>query len=318
MKPPQIQQPKRSSRRGSARSRIRAQAKTTARKKPKAKKTAKGKTSPKKKARPTRAKAEPEEKSGSFRRVFIFLLVTGIAIYGVFFLKNHPDVVKNFFESKAGVADPIPDPIRYEDLKDKLASERQMLKSRFINALTAEEQDEILLESGKLLEVAMPELMRCWLGHPWDFNGTATVPGEGKIACGYFVSVIMRDAGFKVNRITLAQQPSQNIIRTFIPDKKDLAITSGIPYQEYVNSVESKYDGINIVGLDKHVAFIVIENGKLRFIHSGGLKKQVVDEDYQKAHSLEVSRYRVIGNITSNKSALLKWLLGDAFETVKR
>ncbi|HEY1086629.1 MAG TPA: hypothetical protein VGE37_03005, partial [Archangium sp.] len=35
-----------------------------------------------------------------------------------------------------------------------------------------------------------------WAGTVWDFNGTSTVPGEGKIACGYDVTTVLEQAGF--------------------------------------------------------------------------------------------------------------------------
>ena len=158
-------------------------------------------------------------------------------------------------------------------------------------------------------------MMRCWLGHPWDFNGIATIPGEGEIACGYFVSTIMRDAGFKINRIRVAQQPSQNIIRTFVDKREFFEIKTNTPYQEYVDDITKNYQGIQIVGLDKHVAFIVIKDGEMRFIHSGGLQKCVVDEGRNEAHSLENSNYRVISNISRNRNAIKKWILGKPFST---
>ena len=158
-------------------------------------------------------------------------------------------------------------------------------------------------------------MMRCWLGHPWDFNGTATVPGEGKIACGYFVSVIMRDAGFKIDRIRVAQQPSQNIIRTFVNTSNNYEIKTQTPYNQYLQHITQKYEGIHIVGLDKHVAFIVIKNGNMRFIHSGGLLRKVVDEAPDEAYALEHSNYRVISNISRNPQVIRRWLLGESFPT---
>lgn len=158
-------------------------------------------------------------------------------------------------------------------------------------------------------------MMRCWLGHPWDFNGTATIPGEGKIACGYFVSVIMRDAGFKINRIRVAQQPSQNIIRTFVNTSQHFEVKSNTPYNQYVNDISNKSDGIHIVGLDNHVAFIVIKDRQMRFIHSGGLLRRVVDEAPDQAYALEHSNYRVISNISRNPNVIKKWILGETFPT---
>lgn len=55
-------------------------------------------------------------------------------------------------------------------------------------------------------------LMPCWYGTPWDFNGCTADPGKGSIACGYFVTTVLRDAGLQLNRIRLAQSPSGIII----------------------------------------------------------------------------------------------------------
>ena len=89
---------------------------------------------------------------------------------------------------------------------------------------------------GSVLEQALPAMMRCWLGTPWDFNGTAKGPGAGKIACGYFVATVLKDAGFQVDRYQLAQQPSENILRSFLPkDACDLSV--GKDYQAFASDV---------------------------------------------------------------------------------
>jgi hypothetical protein len=211
---------------------------------------------------------------------------------------------------------PIPDPEKYAALTAQIIAERDKLKTRYLNAATRAEQTQIIDEASVLLENTLPEMMRCWLGHPWDFHGTATTPGEGKIACGYFITVIMRDAGFNINRIKVAQQPSQNIIRTFVNDRSAFEVKTNTPYQDYVNHITKNYEGIHIVGLDKHVAFIVIKDQEMRFIHSGGLQYCVVDEDKTNAHALEHSNYRVISNISRNPQVLKMWILNEGFPTV--
>jgi hypothetical protein len=210
----------------------------------------------------------------------------------------------------------IPDPEKYATLRAQLIAQRDKLKARYLVADTRAEQAQIIDEASVLLENILPEMMRCWRGHPWDYNGTATIPGEGKIACGYFVSVVMRDAGFDINRIKVAQQPSQNIIRTFVNDRTAYEVKSNTPYQDYVSHITNNYEGIHIVGLDKHVAFIVIKDKEMRFIHSGGLHLCVVDEDKNDAYALEHSNYRVISNISRNPIVLKKWILNEAFPTV--
>lgn len=262
---------------------------------------------------------EETKKSSGFGCFFLTLLLLGAAGYGLYAKSDQVSQLdfSKYFKGGSVESEESPDPVAYEQLKTQLANERSQLQQAFINAETAAEQEAVLDDASVLLERMMPQLMRCWLGTPWDFNGTATIPGEGKIACGYYVSVIMRDAGFKVQRIKLAQQPSQRILRTFVPTKKDYWVSGGMPYDEYATRISGKYEGINIVGLDKHVAFVVVKNGELRFVHSGGLLRKVVDESKEDAHALKVSNYRVIGNLSRNRAMLQKWVLDDDFPTAK-
>lgn len=203
---------------------------------------------------------------------------------------------------------PQPQPEKYASLKEDLAIRRQRLAKRYGNAQSETERNAILQESRTLLEAVLPEMMRCWLGTPWDFHGTSQTPGEGKIACGYFVSTIMRDAGFRLHRIKLAQQASQTILRTFV-DKSRTTIRVAVEYQTYLEWVASKPKGVYIVGLDNHVGFIVHNDNGIHFIHSSGSDPFcVVDEVDEQASALKKSRYRVIGNVTAEKETLKKWL----------
>ncbi len=259
----------------------------------------------------------PKKRGGLFGKMFLILLLgCGIMLYikrDEWKVREWSRTIKNSIRSRKTTTH-IPDPVRYEKLKQELQQKRLGLRQQYLRATTTAEQDKIIAQSQQILTQYLPKLMRCWLGHPWDFNGTATVPGEGKIACGYYVSTIMRDAGFKVKRINLAQQPSQRIIKTFV-SKNKMWICCGTDYEQYVKTLEASYPGINIIGLDHHVAFVVIENGKLHFIHSGGLTRSVVDETEADAYSLKHSNYRVVANISGYRPAILKWLLGQDFPT---
>jgi len=209
-----------------------------------------------------------------------------------------------------------PDPVRYRQLVRQLATRRAALAQRYAAARTAMEISKVIDESAELLEDSLPAMMRCWLGTPWDYHGTCEEPGGGEIACGYFVSTILRDAGFRVERIHLAQQASQQIIRTFLPPEKS-PIRVGMDYQKFLDEVTARGPGIRIVGLDQHVAFLVLPaSGEMRFIHStkadpGG----VVDEGRAEARSLRHSHYRVIGNLTRNPEVLHGWLIGAEWRT---
>lgn len=202
-----------------------------------------------------------------------------------------------------------PQPERYTLLVEDLEIRKQRLSKRYESATSREEKQQILTESRGLLEAILPEMMRCWIGTGWDFNGHCEKPGSGKIACGYYVSTVMRDAGFKLNRIKLAQQPSQTILGAFVP-RKDMTIRSGMNYDSFWELLLEKEQGIYIIGLDKHVGFLVHDGTQIRYLHSSGSAPWcVVDENRENAGSIKRSNYRVIGNLTAQEKTLENWLL---------
>ncbi len=249
------------------------------------------------------------------RRLFLLCFLAAVA-FGSW---KYRDQISVFYHRHFTTKESVeikPDPERYRALIKELERERRLLEGRYATARTPQEIKQVKKEARVILERELPKLMRCWLGTPWDFNGTAQEPGSGKIACGYFVSTIMRDAGFKIERIRLAQQPSQNIIATFLP-KKHMHIRVGKNYDDYLAELISRGAGIHIVGLDRHVAFLVVNPQEgVRFIHSSrSSAKSVVDESRDHAYALKGSNYRVNGNITANDRVLHAWLTRTPFAT---
>lgn len=212
---------------------------------------------------------------------------------------------------------PQPDPARYEVVKAETERWRLDLGKRYKTAKNKAEKDVVIAEARSFLEVALPDLMSCWLGTPWDFNGTSEKPGEGKIACGYFVATVLRDAGFKVNRYKLAREPSENILLTFLP-RKELDRRIGVSYEGYADEVRKFRSGVRIVGLDTHVGFLVSGPDGFRFLHSSGSRPWcVVDESEKEADVLKRSNYRVHGSITDNPDVIRRWLAGDKIKVRK-
>ncbi len=206
---------------------------------------------------------------------------------------------------------PSPDGEKYEVLVGELKRWREDLGEDHRNARTQAEKEAVENDARLILELVMPEMMRCWLGTAYDFNGTAEKPGEGKIACGYFVSTVIRDAGFKVNRYKLAQQPSANILRTFIPGERCL-LEVGTEYPDYADKVEKMEEGIYLVGLDTHVGFIVNRSDGIRFLHASGWRPYaVVEENRKNAGALQRSNWRMIGSLTGEPGVIRTWLAGE-------
>ncbi|MES2477234.1 MAG: hypothetical protein V4640_15725 [Verrucomicrobiota bacterium] len=203
---------------------------------------------------------------------------------------------------------PQPDPEKYATLKKDLERWRKDLAGRHAKAADAKERAVVEADARIILERALPAMMRCWLGTKYDFNGTADGPGNGKIACGYFVATVLKDAGFKVDRYQLARQASENILRTFLP-KEVCILTVDQDYQKFAADVAKREPGVYIVGLDTHVAFIVVRDGEFRFIHASGSKPWcVVEENAEEAGVLRRSSWRMLGNLTQESRVIRQWL----------
>lgn len=210
-----------------------------------------------------------------------------------------------------GIARPIPDPKTYAVLSTEIERWRIDLAQRYAKAKSPLEREVVEQDARLVLEQALPAMMRCWLGTPWDFDGTAEGPGKGKIACGYFVATVLKDAGFRVDRYRLAQQPSENILRSFLT-KESCSLTVGKPYDAFASELEQVAPGIYVIGLDTHVAFLLVEKTGFRFIHSSGSAPWcVVDEGREEAQVLRKSNWRMLGNFTGDSGVLRSWLKGE-------
>lgn len=206
---------------------------------------------------------------------------------------------------------PQPDPETYKTLASELQRWRKTLAESHHRARNDAERIAVENDARIILEQALPAMMRCWLGTPYDFNGTAPQPGCGKIACGYFVATVLMDAGFRVDRYELAKQPSENILRSFL-EKDACNLSVGKPYEAFATDLSNARPGIYLVGLDTHVAFAVSGAGGFRFIHASGSRPWcVVDEGPAEAGVLQRSNWRMIGNLTADPAVIRRWLKGE-------
>ena len=114
----------------------------------------------------------------------------------------------------------------YVGLRDNLEISRKKLAKELAGCTTSAQKTEVYNKSRRLLITYFSDsLFVCWYGTGWDFNGTTTTPRDGNIACGYFVTTLIRDAGFDIQRTKLAQCASSTMINTLCP-KNDVKIIS--------------------------------------------------------------------------------------------
>lgn len=183
--------------------------------------------------------------------------------------------------------------ITYPDFLVEVGTEREKLK------------DKPLADAKKyFFGLINDKISSYWKGTPWDFNGVTRKPGEGKIACGYFITNTMVDLGFDIERIKLAQAASSVLIDATCTNTKWCDFDGLKKYLEK----QPEYS-VFIVGLDFHTGYLTKEKNDCYFIHSNYIgAKGVTKEKIDESEALQASKVFYIGSITANDEFIKNWI----------
>jgi len=179
----------------------------------------------------------------------------------------------------------------YEEAKRDAITARNQFMLRYESELTLLQEQNLLNEINLTFQQLLTEkLAPAWYGTKWAFHGTSQKPGQGAIACGYFVTTLV----------------SKDSIRRF----------SNKPLTPFLSNLSDWGYGVYVVGLDFHVGFISVEPGGIYFIHSSYQSPYAVTRDIASESSiLSSSKYRVVGKL-EDKKFITGWLNQAKFETV--
>lgn len=167
----------------------------------------------------------------------------------------------------------------------------------------------LLLSKKYLIQLIGNDLYSYWKGTPWDFNGATTTPQKGKIACGYFVTTLLKDAGVNLNRFKLAVCPSLSMMKE-LTSSKSITNLSSLSYSQFTNCLNEYGEAVFVIGLDYHTGFIVNDGKGCWFIHSNYIYKiGVIKEKISESYALQSSKTRYVTSLTDNEKFLKNWLL---------
>ena len=239
-------------------------------------------------------------KPGRSLPLFVLLSLLGLAACGT-------GAERNRAEATPAVAPSLP----YAEIVTGIEGHRRELGEAYRAAESTAERARIRGEARDYLaRVVRDDLFPRWYGTPWDYNGTTQTPGEGAIACGYFVTTVLRDAGFRLERVRLAQVPSETMIKALVPETQ-IRRFSDVSLEDFVAAVRDEGPGLFLVGLDLHTGFLVNEAGEVSFVHASYVPpRRVFREPALTSPILGASRYRVVGKLTGSDRVLERWLAG--------
>lgn len=192
--------------------------------------------------------------------------------------------------------------INYDSCKKAIIGIKKTKKATWQNLAKAEKE--------KIVTKAITEtIIPAWIGTKWDFNGTTQTPQTGSIACGYFVTTVLQDAGFTLARTKLAQSASEQMITTLVQPKY-VQRFSNTSIENFIAAIPSKQIGLYIVGLDNHTGFIYADGKEIYFIHSTFVgTRNVQKERAINSWVLAQSKYKVLAKLSADEKILERWIL---------
>ena len=198
---------------------------------------------------------------------------------------------------------------------DKTYSATKAAVNRRRQALnTAYEAGRITLDSVRqaFTAILLDDIIPYWYGTDWSFEGHTTLPRSGQIACGYFVSTTLLDAGVRLNRFRLAQQSPEVEAKMLNFGKEAPILHSDSPYTAAAALEKQLQEGLYFIGLGSgHVGYLLKRNGQLTAIHSNYVTpSEVVAQPIMESVYVGFGTF-YLANITWNDQLLKYWLAGS-------
>ena len=166
-------------------------------------------------------------------------------------------------------------PAQFRRVLDDVSARRADLGARYATARGSRARAAIRNEARSfIVETLRRQIFPAWMGMPSGGGptSTASLPHEPGmyISCSYFLTAALQNAGLVLeSRTRFAQAPASWIQRALLPP--------GVPVHRYGNItpaelerrlVDKLGDGLYVVGLDIHVGFIDVRDGRATFVHS--------------------------------------------------
>jgi len=205
--------------------------------------------------------------------------------------------------------------VSYSELKTRAALKRDDFRREYVKHKDIGDtiaQNQVIKEAREFLLKETGVFFKAWYGTQWSFHGHTQTPKKGKIACGYFVTTVLKDMGFNIPRIRWAQLASEEMIGKMT---SKLYRFRNKPVSDIEKHIRAEGEGLFVVGLDRHVGFIYYREGKISFVHSNYYQpaKGVMSESLSGKNPLNDSHYRVVGKLF-DKEMIENWIFDYAYQ----
>ncbi|MGK4566410.1 hypothetical protein [Flavobacterium sp. 3HN19-14] len=200
----------------------------------------------------------------------------------------------------------------YTSLKEEILDKRIDFLKSYVSAGNAKKDSIIKLSRDYIFEKITSDIFNQWYGTQWNFYGQTKIPRHGKIACGYFVTTVLSDAGFNIPGDEWAKLASETFI---VRLTKNVKRFQGKPVGDVITYLKTKGNGLYMVGLDCHTGFVYVKDGEARFVHSNYYEPEigVMSQDLDSSNPLKASKYRILGRLLDDEM-IKNWILNKEYK----
>jgi hypothetical protein len=215
-------------------------------------------------------------------------LVRNMAIAGIGLLSEGTGCRAEAGPAAEAAAEPAAEPpalaatAAYEATLQAIEAERQRLAQLYARADEAHERASIRAEARAFVRAAIVgDIFPAWLGMSWGLGANSTAnrphaPGM-TVACGYFVSSVLENAGLRVQtRFSYAQAPALTVQRTLAPAAGEVHRFFSVPGETLAAGITKLGAGLYIIGLSNHIGFVVVDDAGVHLVHASYTDDRVV------------------------------------------
>ena len=205
----------------------------------------------------------------------------------------------------------------YKSLKWSIKSKRNQFYERY-STTPDSLKDAIASEAQEYFyETLLNKIFPYWYGMTWDMSGYSQIPQDGTVGCSYFVTNTLLHAVLKLNRYRLAQCDATTTARS-LQTNNDIIIFRNTTTEEFIEYVKNQLpEGIYTLGLPMHIGFLLHRENNVFFIHSSYIDPVTIVIERAEVSRAFWSSFYIIGEITTNKELIKKWIINDTIPLLK-
>ena len=186
------------------------------------------------------------------QRIIRLVTLTGLAVFACIFLESSTIISEDDSYTSIIPGSYAAELMDVSAQKAKFQQDYLKASSPINHKLVIEKSSSFFVK--KLTDNLVPH----WMDTDYDFYGTTQYPGKGKIACGYFVTTLLRDMGYPIERVKMAQAASEKMIQSLV-DENNIKRFPRVKFKKFLAQTELMGEGLYIVGLDTHTGFLLVD-----------------------------------------------------------